>query len=129
MINFELELEGLARKLFEVSEETLIKDGIKAAANQAKSEIAENFSAGGRPNAWPPTKDGRVPLQGPTGRLKQACSADANVKQLTEGFELSPASDQEEIADVQDRRYNIFVLPEEGQKNVAEAFERGILEG
>lgn len=126
MIDFELELTGLARKLFETSEDTIFNDGLDRAIAQSRLEIEKNFVMGGRPT-WPLTEDGRVPLQGPTGRLREACSRDATVAKQQDGFEMQAAGDQEVVADVQDRRYGIFVLPLEAQEAVATALEEGMM--
>jgi hypothetical protein len=125
-IDFDLELEGVAERLYETSEDTLIDDGSRVAAEQARKEIGINFDVGGRP-AWPLTQDGRVPLQG-TGRLRKGCTEDAEVTLRDEGFDLDPDPDVQVVADVQDERYGIFVLPEEAEVAVAEAFEKGLLE-
>ena len=127
MIDFDLELTGLARKLVEVSEDTLFEDGIKAASDQARKEIETNFEVGGRPNAWKPTEEGRVPLM-VTGSLCRACSRDAQVSDVDEGFELCAAGGEAIVAEVQDKRYGIFVLPDEAQEAVANALEKGMLE-
>jgi len=126
MIGFDLELTGVARRLFENSEDTLFSDGVKAASEQARAEIETNFEVGGRPT-WQLTEDGRVPLN-VTGSLCRACTNDATVNEVDDGFELIPAADQQIVAEVQDKRYGIFVLPDEAQTAVAEALEKGALE-
>ena len=128
MISIGVEFTGLCRRIYELSEETIFSDGVEVAADQAKKEIATNFDVGGRPT-WPLTQDGKVPLQGPTGDLKRACTENAVVDEEENGFELSPAPDQEVVAEVQDKRYGIFVLPDEAQTAVANALEKGLLEG
>jgi len=127
MIYFDLELTGAAKRLMELGEDELFEEGVKKASEQAKKEIRTNFEVGGRP-AWPLTNKGEVPLND-SGRLKEACSTDAVVEKLEEGFELSAAADREVVAEVQDARYGIFVLPDEAQQAVADAFEQGALEG
>lgn len=126
VIDFKLELDGLARKLVDTSEEQLFSDGVKKAGQQARAEIETNFEVGGRP-AWKLTEDGRVPLN-VTGSLCRACTNDATVDEVDEGFELYATGSEAIVADVQDRRYGIFVLPDEAQEAVADALEEGMLE-
>lgn len=125
-IEFGLELEGLARKLVDMSEEQLFSDGVKKASQQARAEIETNFEVGGRP-AWALTKEGRMPLN-VTGSLCRACTNDATVDEVEDGFELYATGSEAIVAEVQDKRYGIFVLPEEAQNAVADAFEQGALE-
>ena len=125
MIDFDLELDGLARRLVEMGEDELFSDGVKKASDQAREEIRTNFEVGGWP-AWPLTQEGEVPLSD-TGRLKEACSTDAVVEKVEEGFTLCAAADREVVAAVQDKRYGIFVLPPEAEENVANALEEGML--
>ena len=124
-IDFSLQLDGLARRLVDMGEDEMFNEGLTKASDQAREEIRTNFEVGGRP-AWPLTEKGEVPLYD-TGRLKDACSTDAVVEKIEEGFELSAASDREIVAEVQDKRYGIFVLPDEAQKAVAEALEKGMM--
>ena len=119
-IGFSLTLEGLARRLMA---DDMFEDGVKAASEQAKEEIKTNFDVGGRP-AWDAPNDLVI-----TGELKRACSSEAQIDEIDEGFELSAASGHEVVAAVQDERYGIFVLPDEAQQAVADAFEQGALEG
>ena len=125
-IEFGLELEGLAKKLVDMSEEQLFSDGVKKASQQARAEIETNFEVGGRPT-WQLTQDGRVPLN-VTGSLCRACTNDATVDEVEDGFELYATGSEAIVAEVQDKRYGIFVLPEEAQNAVADAFEQGALE-
>ena len=124
-IDFSLDLEGFAEKIVDHDVDEVFNDGIKAASYQARGEIETNFEEGGRPT-WPLTQDGRTPLMR-TGRLAAACSKDAVVEPIEDGFELSAAPDQDLVASVQDRRYGIFVLPDEAQEAVANALEEGML--
>jgi len=124
-IEFGLELEGLAKKLVDMSEEQLFSDGVKKAGQQARAEIETNFEVGGRPT-WQLTQDGRVPLN-VTGSLCRACTNDATVDEVEDGFELYATGSEAIVADVQDRRYGIFTLPDEAQEAVANAFEEGLL--
>jgi len=125
-IEFGLELEGLAKKLVDMSEEQLFSDGVKKAGDQARQEIRTNFEVGGRPT-WQLTEEGRRPLL-VTGSLARACSEDAAVDEVEEGFELYATGSEAIVADVQDKRYGIYVLPAEAQSAVADAFEEGALE-
>ena len=124
-IEFGLELEGLAKKLVDMSEEQLFSDGVKKASQQARAEIETNFEVGGRPT-WQLTQDGRVPLN-VTGSLCRACTKDAKVDEVDEGFELYATGNEAIVAEVQDKRYGIFVLPTEAQEAVANALEEGML--
>ena len=124
-IEFGLELEGLAKKLVDMSEEQLFSDGVKKASQQARAEIETNFEVGGRPT-WQLTQDGRVPLN-VTGSLCRACTNDAKVDEVDEGFELYATGNEAIVAEVQDKRYGIFVLPTEAQEAVANALEEGML--
>jgi len=126
-ISFDLKLDGLARRLADTDEDVLFSEGVKKASDQARDEIRTNFEVGGRP-AWPLTEEGEVPLND-TGRLKDACSVDAVVEIVDEGFTLCAAADREVVAEVQDKRYNFFSLPEEAQTAVVEALEKGMMEG
>ena len=125
-IDFSLSLDGLARRLVDMGEDEMFNAGLQKASDQAREEIRTNFEVGGRP-AWPLTEKGEVPLY-ETGRLKDACSTDAVVDQTDEGFEMVAASDREVVAEVQDKRYGIFVLPDEAQTAVADALEKGMME-
>jgi len=125
-IEFALTLDGFAEKILKSSEDDLFKAGIEKASNQARKEIETNFEVGGRPT-WPLTQEGRVPLN-VTGRLKRACSEEAIVDEIIDGFVLYSAADQATIAEVQDKRYGIFTLPAEAEENVANSFEEGMLE-
>lgn len=126
-INFSLRLSGLAERLVEYEEDDLFSQGLGQAIEKSREEIRINFIVGGRPK-WDLTQDGRIPLV-VTGKLMEACSDGAIAEKTDEGFELSaPDGDRDIVAAVQDARYNIFTLPEEAQKNVAEAFEVGVME-
>jgi len=125
VINFGLELTGLAKKLVDNSEEQLFTEGVKAAGEQARKEINTNFEVGGRPT-WPLTQDGRRPLL-VTGSLCRACTTEATVDKVEEGFELYATGSEAIVAEVQDKRYGIFVLPAEAQEAVANALEEGML--
>ena len=129
MINFDLELEGWARKLLETSEDTIFKDGVDKAIDQTRYEMQVNFVEGGRPNKWPWPKSGSNPPLWLTGRLMQACSADANIKYVGDGFELSAGGDRALIAAIHDPKYGIFVLPEEALDKIAQGLETGMLGG
>jgi len=124
-IGFDLQLDGMAKRLLDLDEDELFEDGVKKASDQAREEIRTNFEVGGIP-AWPLTQEGEVPLSD-TGRLKEACSTDAVVEKVEEGFTLCAAADREVVAEVQDKRYGIFVLPDEAQEAVANALEEGML--
>ena len=95
MITFTLELEGLARRLMEVSPETTVRDGLNVASMRAKRELEINFEVGGRPS-WGLTKDGNIPLN-KTGQLKDACSSNAQVDLGEESFDVSPSGDQKVV--------------------------------
>lgn len=124
-IGFDLQLTGLARRLVDLSEDELFQDGVKAASEQSRAEIETNFHEGGRPS-WGLTEEGETPLYD-TGRLLSACTNDAVVENDEEGFTLSAAEYRREVAEIQDRRYNFFSLPDEAQRAVAEALEVGML--
>ena len=123
-IGIDVDYEGFARKLFEVSEQDLLDEGVKNAVEKAKDAVRENFDTVGH-GSWPLTQDGRSPLLG--GVLKANATDNADVVIEDDGFEMTPSGDPM-IADVQHNRYGYYELTEEAQAQVAQAFGTGLLE-
>lgn len=127
MINIDIELTGLARKLCEMDNNQVIREGLEQAATQACVELGKNFIKHASDVKWPLTKDGREALL-VTGQLMIASSVNASISIGEDNFEIQAASGNRSlVAIVQDERYNFFALSDDALKDVGDVFLEGAL--